>query len=148
MKNTYKLKIESFEEKKKAILKRGIITSIIAVAGGIIISTINAGFNWKVLILMIPIAGISIYFGLRRALKIQQEAWESYEIQWDKKIIKKSQIRTKDVLIQKDEITKIVEHKEGVTIKTNNTSNIIYIPKELENFNILINELKSQKEQI
>lgn len=144
MTKSYKLKIDSFEEKKKEILKRGILLSIIAVSGGLVISIMNSGVDWKVLLIMIPIAGIAIFIGLRRGLKLQKEAWESYEIKWDMNAITKSQIRTKDISIQKNEILEIVEDKNGVVVKSEKKSKFIFIPKELDNFSELISELKSQ----
>lgn len=144
MTKTYKLKIDSFEEKKKEILKRGILLSIIAVSGGFMISTTNSGFDLKVLLIMIPIAGTAIFIGLRRGIKLQKEAWESFEIKWDLDTITKSQIRTNDVSIQKNEILEIVESKNGVIVKSGNKSNSIFIPKELKQYSELISELKSE----
>jgi hypothetical protein len=87
-----------FEEKKKSIVKRTLTLAILAVSVGFLISIINAGFDWRTLMFILPISGIAIFFGLKQGLKMKQEAWESYEIIWDKTTIKKSQIRTKDIL--------------------------------------------------
>jgi len=76
MMKIYKLKVDSFEEKKKEILKRGIIISIISIFIGFTISIINSGFDWKVFLIMIPIAVIAMSFGVKRGLKLQKEAWE------------------------------------------------------------------------
>ncbi len=138
----YKLKVDSFEEKKKEILKRGIIISIISIFIGFTISIINSGFDWKVFLIMIPIAVIAMSFGVKRGLKLQKEAWESYELKYDLDTITKSQIRTKDISIQKSEILEIEENKNGVLVKSHNKSNFIFIPKELENFNELIDIIK------
>ena len=143
MTKTYKLKNTSFEEKKKEILKRGILLSIIAVLGGFTISVMNTEFDWKVLLVMIPIAGFAIFIGLRKGLKLQREAWESYEITWDLDTITKSQIRTNDVLIQKNEITEVVKNEKGAIVKSTNKSSSIFIPKELEKYNELISELET-----
>ena len=70
MTKIYKLKKGAFEKKKNELFKRGILISIIAVLGGFLISTINSGFNWKVLLLMIPTTGIAIFIGLKRGLKL------------------------------------------------------------------------------
>ena len=143
MTKSYKLQNASFEEKKKEILKRGILLSVIAVLGGFTISVMNSGFDWKVLLVMIPIAGIAIFIGLRRGLKLQEEAWESYEIKWDLDTITKSQVRTNDVLIQKNEILEIVKNEKGAIVKSTNKSSSIFIPKELEKYNELIAELET-----
>ncbi|MEZ4953126.1 MAG: hypothetical protein R2825_06080 [Saprospiraceae bacterium] len=142
MTKTYKLKNDSFEEKKKEILKRGIVLSIIAVLGGFTISIINSGFDLKVFLIMIPIAGIAMFIGLRRGIKLQKQAWESFEIKWDSDTIIKSQIRTNVVSIQKNEILEIVENKYGAIVKSGNNSNSFFIPKELEQYSELINELR------
>lgn len=139
----YKLNQAAFEEKKKAMLKRVIILFIIAVSAGFLMATINAGFDWSVLLIMIPIAGLAGYFGIRRALKNQQEAWESYEIRWYENTLEKHQVRTKPVSFQRSDITEIIEHKEGLTIKTNKKSAMIFIPKELDDFDELISALKA-----
>jgi hypothetical protein len=144
MTKTYKLKNDSFEEKKKEILKRGIVLSIIAVLGGFTISIINSGFDLKVLLIMIPIAGIAMFIGLRRGIKLQKQTWESFEIKWDSDTIIKSQIRTNVVSIQKNEILEIVENKYGAIVKSGNKSNPIFIPKELEQYSELINELRTK----
>ena len=143
MTKTYKLKNTSFEEKKKEILKRGILLSIIAVLGGFTISVMNTEFDWKVLLVMIPIAGFAIFIGLRKGLKLQREAWESYEITWDLDTITKSQIRTNDVLIQNNDITEVVKNEKGAIVKSTNKSSSIFIPKELEKYNELISELET-----
>ena len=143
MKKSYKLNTTSFDEKRKAILKRGIFISIIAVSGGFTISTINTGFDWKVLLIMIPIAAFAIFIGLRRGIKMQKEAWESYEIKWDSNTITRSQIRTKDVSINKIEITEIDDSENGIILKTNDKSISIFIPKELDYFAELVKELKA-----
>lgn len=143
MKKSYKLNIDSFQEKKKQLLKRGILLSILAVSGGFLISMMNSRFDWRVFLIMIPIAGIAAFVGLRRGLKLQQEAWESYEIKWDTNVITKSQIRTKDVSIQKNEILEIIENKDGAIVRSVDKSKTIFIPKELDNFIELVREMKS-----
>lgn len=145
MTKTYKLKVDAFEENKKKVLKRGILLSIIAVLGGFTTSIINSGFDWVAISIMIPITGILMFIGLKRGLKSQKEAWESYEIKWDINTITKSQIRTKDVSILKNEIVEIVENKNGVIVKSGNKSNSIFIPIELDNFSELISKLKSNE---
>jgi hypothetical protein len=144
MTKTYKLRRDSFEEKKKEILKRGILLSILAASGGLVISTMNSGFDWIVFLIMIPIIGIAMFLGLKRGLKLQKEAWESYEIKWDTNVLTKSQIRTNNVSIQKNEIIEIIENKNGSIVKSDKKSNFIFIPKELDSFNELISELKSK----
>jgi hypothetical protein len=144
MTKPYKLRRDSFEEKKKEILKRGILLSILAASGGLVISTMNSGFDWIVFLITIPIIGIAMFIGLRRGLKLQKEAWESYEITWDTNVLTKSQIRTNNVSIQKNEIIEIIENKNGAIIKSDKKSNFIFIPKELDNFNELISEIKSK----
>ena len=143
MTRTYNLKNDSFKEKKKEILTRGIILSIIAVIGGLLITKKTSGLSMEVLLIMTPIAGIAIFIGVRRGLKLQKEAWDSYEIIWDMETITRSQIKTKDVSIQINDVTEVIENKKGAIVKTANKSNFIFIPKELERYSELISELET-----
>ncbi|MEM9548038.1 MAG: hypothetical protein AAGA77_18800 [Bacteroidota bacterium] len=140
---TYQLEEGSFEEHRKKILKRLILLTIIAVGAGLMIFIITQGFVIGVLAVWIPVVAVASYFGIRRGIRIQQEAWESYLLKWDGKAIVKSQVRTRDVTLSLLEITAIEEIEKGTLIKTAKKLKFIFIPKELEDYAILIAELKS-----
>ncbi|MEZ4953127.1 MAG: hypothetical protein R2825_06085 [Saprospiraceae bacterium] len=114
-------------KKRKRRDIKGIVLSIIAVLGGFTISIINSGFDLKSISNNdSDCRDRAMFIGLRRGIKLQKQAWESFEIKWDSDVITKSQIRTNVVSIQKNEILEIVENKYGAIVKSGNNSNSFY----------------------
>ena len=147
MTKIYKLETDSFKDKRIALVKRGIIMAIFCVTIGFGISFMRNGFNLTVLIMIVPIVAIAIYFGLKRGIKIQEQAWSSFTIEWNGNELTKSQIRTKDVLVHRDEIVDIEVTANGVSVKTADKNKSVFIPKELKGLDELLNILRETNER-
>ena len=144
MVKTYRLNPDAFQQKQKNILKRGIIISAVAIAAGLTITTLNTGFDWKVMLMMVLIMGGAVFVGIRKGLRLQKEAWESFELTLRPNSITKSQIRTDSIEILNKEIAEVSANDHGVTVRSKASSKLIFIPRELIGFDEVLSSLKSR----
>lgn len=87
------------------------------------------------LVITIIAIGFALLRGMKNSKKMQLEQWITYEfILDDYKIIRK-QIRTPDIQIMRNEITKIqITPKGGILVLADGKNKIIHIPKYLDGF--------------
>ena len=134
--STFKLTAEGIIATKRIMLKIFIPVMLLAITGGLLIGTLsmdNPQIDWVFLGIFIPlIAGFIIYI-IVRSMKNMTNMLESLTIEIEEDYITKSQLNFPDVIIARDQITKIYEtHKGDIAIKAD-SHKIIAISRYIEN---------------
>ncbi len=130
----YKLPKEGFERVRRQFSKwtLGLLSFMYGI--GFTMLMIYTGSDFKTLLFMIPILGIGTYFGWRRSIKTQEEAWNSYELTINEKELIQTQDNRKAVIIDKSEITEIIKNNGFLVLKTADVYRALSIPREIENY--------------
>ena len=147
MTRTCKLAKASIEEKAKASFKSAVILLTIVLFSLVLLAfRLKNDLGWsqgyRGLVAKVPYIAIVIYVGSKRIEQQERESWESYEIQWNKDMIEKTQVRMEDICIVKSEITAVLKHEGGMTIEAGKESRKIFIPNTLEGFSELAHEFE------
>ena len=131
----FKIRENGFDEIRKALLIKRIPILILAGGGGIIISlykTDEQQSTITVLPFVIPIVLGAMSVGLYIGLKRQRKLFESYTLIVGSDFIKREQLNTPTIVLQKTEIKDIIKAKNGaIIIKGNNAGEVIGIPNEI-----------------
>ncbi len=137
----FKIRQDGFKEIKKQMLIRTIPILIIAATVGITISTINSKgkeTDVNVLPFVIPIIAIALGFGLYRGINRQKALFESYTLTITNNLITREQLNTPIISIYFNDIKEIARHKSGgFTIKGKDATDLIGIPKQIDNYSQL-----------
>lgn len=128
----YRLPKEGFERVKRQIRNwtLGLMSFIYGIGFTMLMMYTESDF--KTLLFMVPIIGIGTYFGFRRSMKRQKEAWNSYELTIKEKEIIQTQDNRKAIIIDKKEITEIINNNGFLVLKTADIYQMLSIPKEIE----------------
>jgi hypothetical protein len=85
--------------------------------------------------------------GLARSKKMQWEQWSSYELLLDNDTLIRKQVRTPDLQIHRNEITRLQEIQSGnLVVKTDDKRKFIVIPNSLDGFEEVKLQLAEWKE--
>jgi hypothetical protein len=134
----FRVKKEGFKEIQKRVLITTLPIMLIAIIGGFIISyfTIsNTEIYKNILPFIIPASlapvGLGMYIGLKR----QKAIYDSYILTINDDCIIREQINTTTIKLPFSEIKKITKSRQGdYSIFGTKSSNLILIPKQIENF--------------
>ena len=111
---------------------------ILAVAGGIAISTINSknkADEVNVLPFVIPLMAGAVGFGLYKGINRQKVLFESYTLIISDNLVTRKQLNTPTISIYFNEIKEIARNtKGGFTIKGKTAADLIAIPAQIENY--------------
>jgi len=133
----FKIRQDGFKEISKKSLLRSIPLLLIAGAVGITISTINSKpkeNDVNVLPIVIPIAALTLGFGLYRGVNRQKGLFESYTLTITNNLITREQLNTPTISIYFNDIKEIAKYKNGsFTIKGKETVDLIGIPAQIDN---------------
>jgi hypothetical protein len=144
----FKIRQDGFTEIKKQMLIRTIPIMLVAVIVGIIISSLNSKdkqTDINVLPIVIPLIAASVGFGLYRGVNRQKSLFDSFKLTLTENLITREQLNTPIVSIYFNEIKEIVKNRNGsFTIKGSNTTDIINVPLQIENYS----ELEAKLSQI
>lgn len=122
---------------------------LIAVTTGITINSLNAkgtasGVN--VLLVIIPLIGLSVGLGLYRGLNRQRKLLESYQLTLANNLIIREQLNTPTISIYFNDIKEITKNKNGsFSIRGKDPTDVILIPAQIENYIELENTLTQIK---
>ncbi len=146
----YKLPKEGFERVRRQVGKwaLGLISFIYVLLFGLLMVYTAGDFN--PLLIMIPISAIGTYFGWRRNIKRQEADWNSYELVIKEKEIIQTQDNREAIIIDKTEITEILNRNGFLVLKTGNVFRMLSIPQEIEQYDeivAMLTEIKSIKQQ-
>lgn len=135
---TFAISQGGFKEIKKKILITRIPIMIIAVAGGIAISTINSknkADDVNVLPFVIPLMAVAVGFGLYKGINRQKALFESYTLTISDNLVTRKQLNTPTISIYFSEIKEIVRNANGsFTIKGKTAADLIVIPAQIEDY--------------
>lgn len=135
----YKLPKEGFERIRRQYRKLGIgMFSLFLIMGLGILMVSRAGFNFKSLLVMVPLIGASVYFGWRRGLKREEEAWNSYELIIKGKEIIQTQDNRNPIIIDKTQIAEIIKNNGFLVLKTGDSFLMLSIPQEIEEYDEIV----------
>ena len=146
MMKQFKLKENGFKEIRKRILIWLVPFMLISGTVGLIIFEYSPSYNVNpeinVLPYLIPTILGAFAFGIIKAINRQKAIYESYELRIDDHSITREQVNTPTISILFTEISRITKSNQGGFVITgNNTTNIIIIPAQVENLEILENIL-------
>lgn len=145
----FTLRKDSFGEIKRKAVIRTVPVMLVASAAGIFIgvsSNTSAADNMNILPVVILIAAVSLAIGLYTGINRQRKLLESYILTIDNHLIKREQLNTPAISLYSNEITEISKSNNGtILIKGRNSSDVIVIPAQVENYNqleTLLQEIK------
>src|SRR6266542_3498597 len=110
--NSYALTPERLVVQKKRLIVQSLIIYAIAVLAGLYIALRNDLVSSTAILTLaidIPLFAVLIVFVLRRALKLQREAWASFKLTVSSDTITRQQVRLPDLTLQRVQITRIEE---------------------------------------
>jgi len=141
----FKIRQDGFKEIKKQLLIRILPLILIGVTAGIVIGSINskdkeADINiWPILI---PIIAGSVGYGIYLGIKKQKALFESYILTLTNNLVTREQLNTPTILIYFNDIKEITKSRNGsFTIKGRNTTDLIIVPCQIDNYDQLENAL-------
>jgi len=144
----FTIKQDGFKEIKKQLLIKVIPIMLVAVIGGIVISSVNSSdkaADINVLPIIIPLTAGAAGFGLYRGVNRQKALFESFTFTITNNLITREQLNTPPISIYFNDIQEIAQHKNGsFTIKGKETVDLIGIPSQIENYS----ELQKALQQI
>lgn len=142
----YKNTPGGFTPVRKRLINRAIPVSLIAIAGGSIISSFeeeNPVNHWYVLtIAAFFLSGIMIY-SINRAIKIQRDIYNSYLLTIDADNLSRRQSGLAPLTIPFNEITEITEDEYGLLVKGSIKQRQLVIPVSVENYAAIREQLQS-----
>ena len=131
----YSLTPQAIENEKRKGLIRGIATAVIASALGAGIPIIGGKAPIWILIVTVPLFVIIFSISFRRALKILEENWSSYQLLIGSDTIVKKQRGMTDIELRQDQITNIEDRiGTGLIIRTQDKKIFIHAPSGLEDY--------------
>lgn len=137
----FKIRQEGFKEIRKQLLIRTLPIILIVIIVGIVISTVNAKnkeTDINVLPFFIPLAVVSVAFGLYRGVNRQKGLFDSFTLTLSNNLITREQINTPTISIYFNDIKEIRKHRNGsFTVKSKNPTDLINIPTQIENYSEL-----------
>lgn len=146
----FKNKQNGFKEIKKAILIKSIPISLLAVIGGLAINHFNTNIqqsNVNVYPFILPIVLGAMTFGLYRGINRQKKIFDSYRLTINDNSITREQHNTPTITISNSEISKIIKNSNGsFTIKGNSMINVIGVPSQIEDYELLEKSLSEIRE--
>jgi hypothetical protein len=144
---TFLIQKNGIKEIQKNNLLRVIPLMVLALIGGLLIGMRNTGDTdaevsiWPY---MIPLFVVVIWIGLYRGLKKQKQLLETYKITITDNVISREQVNTPTISLYFNEINVISKEAHGgFTIKGPRPGELIVIPKQIENIDLLEKELQN-----
>ena len=135
---TFKIRQNGFKEIKNKMLVRIVPIMLIAVTGGIVISTTNStGKTGEIntLPFVIPIMALALGSGIYRGVNRQKKLFDSYTLTITNNLITREQFNTPTISIYFTDIKEIVKHKNGgFIIKGKDARDLIVIPSQIDNY--------------
>lgn len=144
----FKIKEDGFKEIRKQILMRSIPLMLISGTVGLLIFVFNTANKdlpeGNVLPYIIPMILVFFALGTINVLKRQKAIYKSYELRIDENGIARQQASTPTISLLFSEIKSITKSKQGAyVIAGNNRSNLIIVPAQLEELDVLINIIQA-----
>jgi hypothetical protein len=143
----FKIKQDGFKEIKKQMLIRTLPIMLIAVTGGIVISSINSkgkAADVNVLPFLIPFVAVAVGFGLYRGVNRQKALFDSYTLTLTNNLITREQFNTPTISIYFNDIKEIAKHKNGsFIIKGKDATDLIGVPAQIDNYSQLETTLQN-----
>lgn len=138
----FRIKENGFKEIRKQTLIRTIPLLLIAMIVGLLIFEFNPNnkdsSDINVYPIVIPIILGAVFFGVIKGLKRQKSIYDTYTLQFDENGVTREQINTPSISLLFSEITKITKSNQGgLVITGKNLSNLIIIPAQIDNMNII-----------
>lgn len=86
-----------------------------------------------------------VYTLIKESLRIYRirRDWFSFKISITEDTIHKKQYKTKDTIIPINQIVKIVQIADGVSIQSEEANKFLYIPNDIENYEEVLSKLNS-----
>ncbi len=142
---TFKTNPQGFRNVKRKIFIKTFLLGLISIIAGIFIFVVNQQESesyMSTILIVFPVLLVFIVAGAYRGIKRQEKLWNSYQLIINGEYIKRLQKNVPDIMIRKDEITKIVKlSDENIFIKTNQPKHFIFVPFAIENRDELLKEL-------
>ncbi len=137
----FKIKPDGFKEIRNAMLIKTIPIALIASSVGLGISHFSSNMpqnNVNVWPFVIPIVLVALTAGTFTGVKRQKQIFESYTLTLNTESITREQYSTPSITIPKSEIKAIIKNANGsFTIKGNSMLNVIGVPAQIDNYDIL-----------
>jgi len=134
----FKIRQGGFNELRKQMLAKKIPLVVIAVAVGLAIfqfSANNQNSNVNVWPYIIPMALLSVGFGLYRGMNRQRKLFESYTLSISDDSIVREQTNTPTIKIAFSDVNEIIKNSNGsFTIKGRTALDVIGIPAQIDNY--------------
>lgn len=144
----FKIKADGFKEIRKQIIMRLIPLIVISGTIGLLIFVFSPANNVhpevNVLPYIIPMILVFFALGTINVLKRQKAIYKSYTLKIDENGITRQQASTPTISLLFSEIKSITKSKQGAyVIAGNNRSNLIIVPAQLEELDVLINIIQA-----
>lgn len=144
----FKIKEDGYQEIRKQIVIRSIPLVLISGTTGLLIFVFSPLNNDQpevnVLPFIIPMILIFFSLGIINVLNRQKAIYKSYALKIDEKGITRQQASTPTISLLFSEIKSITKSKQGAYVITgNNLSNMIIVPAQLEELDVLMNIILS-----
>jgi hypothetical protein len=137
----FKTREDGFKEIKKQLLIRTLPIILVAVTVGIVIGSVNSKnkeTDINILPFFIPLAALSVGFGLYRGVNRQKDLFDSFTLTLTNNLITREQLNTPTISIYFNEIKEIRKNRNGgFTVKGKNPTDTINIPPQMENYSEL-----------
>jgi hypothetical protein len=132
----FKTKANSFDEIRKKVLIKAILSALIAVLGASIINYLNIGDGQPFLnIYIIGFILVVITFGLYRGINRQKLIFNSFKLTLNGNNITREQHNTPIVSIPYSDITEIIKNSnDSFMIKGKSTLDLIIVPSQIEKY--------------
>jgi hypothetical protein len=146
---TFKLDQHRFKELRKNIIIRLLLFYVMVAAivlGIFYFGPDDKAMDSKTLQLFIPLMLITWSFGIYRGVKKQQQLFNTYVLTISNNMVMHEQLNTQTISVYFNDINEIIKHKNGsITIKGKDKSDVIAIPVQAENFDVIESLLQSAK---
>ncbi|MFA6946817.1 MAG: hypothetical protein WC220_13055 [Pedobacter sp.] len=142
----FEIRKDCIKEVRKAILNKGIAISLFA-SVFIAIGFYRSNSDLYFLLFAIPLFLVLIISGYYKGVKWQMKLYDSYNLTIDNQLIRRKQHDTPDIIIQMEDINRIIKNSNGsFTIKGNSTRNVIEVPAQIEDYERFENLLSGIKQ--
>lgn len=133
----FKIREGGFKEIRRTMLIRTIPMLVIVLTFGITIASKSLNYT-DILPYYIPFIIVLLAFGIYRGVNRQKALFNSYTLTITNNLISREQVNTPTISIYFNDIKEISKHKKGsFTIKGKDTTDIIVIPLQIDNYSQL-----------
>jgi hypothetical protein len=144
----FKITPDGLRQIQKQLLFKIIPFMVIAIGVGIAMGSLNSKkeTDSSVLLFIIPFVACVVGFSLYRSVNRQISLLKSFTLTLTNNIVGREQLNTHIITVYHNDIREIVKNKNGsFTIKGKESTDIIYVPAQIENPTELEEELSKIK---